>query len=410
MIADEPEVLEEPQNELKFKVNLTYPNDLEYDYFTKLETIDLDAEKDNDIATGNGFLISKSLNTNKKDMKNPDGIYSDKFGPKLGDIDAYSNRYMCRCGYLKGRVNHDMTCPVCHTKVKYVDDNFEMFGWIVLNDKYHIIHPKFYNNLDYIFGQSKFNTERKRMKGSKLQNILNYSPEIDQDGIARECEFKPDNEPFYGIGMMEFYNRFDEILDYYYKKNPKKKEYYDEIQRYRNIVFCHSIPVFTTHLRPVDVRDGYLYFEPTNGLYNMINKHVHNINKDQRKMDQNEKIKNSELYKVQMKFMDLVNEVYNILSGKKGQLRSLVGGRYNFSCRAVIRQDPALRVDQILLPYVMLVKTLQQKIINILMRTYNISPSDAYTIWNKALAEKDEMVCKIIQSIIDSYPEGLPCI
>ena len=92
-----------------------------------------------------------------------------------------------------------------------------------------------------------------------------------------------------------------------------------------------------------DIKDGYMYFEPTNGMYNMINTHVHRINNDKRKMNKDPKIKNSELYQVQMKYMELVNEIMNILNGKKGTLRSLCSGRYNYSIRSVIRQDSSLR-------------------------------------------------------------------
>lgn len=84
--------------------------------------------------------------------------------------------------------------------------------------------------------------------------------------------------------------------------------------------------------------------------------------------------------------------------------------RYNFSSRCVIRQSGLLRIDQILLPYTMLVKCLQQRIINILIRTYNINPSDAYDIWNRAVATPDERIEEIITAIIKSNPEGLPCI
>ena len=153
-----------------------------------------------------------------------------------------------------------------------------------------------------------------------------------------------------------------------------------------------------------------MYYEPVNGMYNMINRHVHLINRDKRKYDQDEKIKNSELFQTQMKYMELVTEIMNILTGKKGQLRSLLAGRYNFACRAVIRQSAELRIDQILLPYVELVKCLQQRIINILIRTYNISPSEAYDIWNRSIATKDKRVCQILDSIIHSEPEGLPVI
>lgn len=429
------------QKDTNINVNMSYPNSPIYEYETGIEVIDLDVERENDINEGNGFIISSPKSTNKKDLKNPDGIYSPKFGQKLGDMNPYADRYSCECGHTHSRIKNNIECPICKTKCKYVDDNFKMFGWCVLKDKYHIIHPKWYDSLNYIFGQSPYNIERKRIKGTKLQNILNYSPEVDQDGYESECTFKPDGEPFYGIGMQAFYERFDEILDYYIKKNPKKIEYYDEIQdhRYackcrhlmfkknlgkvcpdcgstvqfvdRDIIFTHSVPVFTTHLRPTNVTsDGYMYYEPTNGMYNMINKHIHSINKDRRRLDQNYKQKNAELFKVQMKFMELSDEIIKTLQGKKGQLRSLMSGRYNFSSRSVIRQNADLRVDQVLLPYVALCVMLEPRIKNILIRSYNIPPHEAHDIWERACGTKDDRVAAIITNIINSYPEGLPVI
>ena len=153
-----------------------------------------------------------------------------------------------------------------------------------------------------------------------------------------------------------------------------------------------------------------MYFEPTNAMYNMINRHVHAINKNKRRMDNDYKVKDQRLFKVQMKYMELVEEVMNILTGKRGQLRMLVGGRYNFSCRAVIRQDASLRVDQVKLPYVELVKCLQQQIINILVRNYNITPSEAFSWWYRAIAKKDERIAEIIDNLIHANPEGLPII
>lgn len=323
----DPNLDSDIKRETKININLTYPNSDEYDFESMLEIIDFDKEAKEDIESGRGFVISSPKSTNKKDIKNIDGIYSSRFGQKLGDVNPYIDRYSCECGFLKGRINNGRDCPMCPSKCKYVDDDFKMFGWIILKDDYHVIHPKFYDTLDYLFGSSPYNIEGKKIKGSKLQNMLNYCPDIDQDGFVHEGKLKPDNEPFYGIGMMDFYNRFDEILEYYYAKNPKKKEYYDEIIEYRDIVFTHSIPVFTTHLRPADIKDGFMYYEPTNGIYNMINKHVHSINNDRRKLNRDPKVKNSELFKVQMKIMELTDEIMNILTGKKGQLRMLVGGQ-----------------------------------------------------------------------------------
>ena len=153
--------------EKEISVNLTYPRSEEYEFLTKIEVLDLDLEAKIDIAKGTGFEINEPMNSNKKDMKNINGIYSSRFGQKLGDVSPYADRYSCECGYLKARINHGIECPMCHTKVKYVDDDFKMFGWIILKDEYHIIHPKFYDSLDYIFGESKYNEERKEMKGSR---------------------------------------------------------------------------------------------------------------------------------------------------------------------------------------------------------------------------------------------------
>lgn len=352
---EENEVLD-PKVKNNIPVNLTYPRSNEFDFYSMIEVINFDKECKEDLDSGNGFLIQSPKATNKKDIKNPDGIYSPRFGQKMGDANPFADRYSCECGSLKSRVNHGIECPVCHTKCKYVDDDFKMFGWIQLKEKYHLLHPKFYDTLDYIFGGSPYNIEGKKIKGTKLQNMLNYSPDTDQDCHRTESSFKPDNEPFYGIGMMAFYERFDEILEYYKGKNQKKDEYFDEIEDYRyecscgrthfksnlgtlcpycgtevkyidkDMIFTHSIPVFTTHLRPTDIRDGYMYFEPTNAIYNMINRHVHDVNKDKRKLNQDEKTQNDDLFKAQMKVMELSSEVMEILSGKKGQLRMLIGG------------------------------------------------------------------------------------
>jgi len=447
--------------EQSISLDISYPNSVEYEFSTTLEILDLDKECEADIMSGAGFLISAPKKTNKKDLKNENGIYSTKFGQKLGDMNPFADRYMCECGETRGRVNRGMKCPKCNKIVKFVDDNYDMFGWIQINERYHLLHPKFYDSLNYIFGKSKYNEERKKIKGNRLTNILNYSPEVNEDGFARPCEFKPDNEPFYGIGMIEFYERFDEILDYYVKKYPKKQPYYDEIYRHRyycdcrylyrgkryyystvdeytgeeyfadaiaeegtlcpicgsrvhwvdkDVIFTHSVPVYTTLLRPTDIRDEYMYFEPTNGLYNMINKHAAGINRVKRKIDLDPKQKNAQLFKLQMKWEELNQEIIEILKGKRGQLRELLSGRYNFSSRAVIRQDPSLRVDQVKLPYVALVINLQQRIENVLIRTFNITPNEAYEIWRRAISTKDPRVCEILDSFIAAEPEGIPVI
>ena len=58
------------------------------------------------------------------------------------------------------------------------------------------------------------------------------------------------------------------------------------------------------------------------------------------------------------------------------------------------------------MPYVALVKILQARIINVLMRTYNMSPSEAYDIWSKALVNYDERIGEILNTIIKNENGG----
>ena len=140
----------------------------------------------------------------------------------------------------------------------------------------------------------------------------------------------------------------------------------------------------------------------------MMAKLVSKINTTKLRINRKAKQKNQLLWDLQCKQQELYQALEDILSGKKGKLRSLVGGRSNFSSRAIIVQDPSLRIDQITLPYTELVITQQQKIINILHKSYNISFNEAYKIWEKAKVKKDERVAEIINALIKSTPEGLP--
>jgi DNA-directed RNA polymerase beta' subunit len=268
-----------------------------------------------------------------------------------------------------------------------------------------VIHPTLFKSIEFLVGHQR------------LINILCIEELMDEDGHPNRKTKKKEqtkDQPFYGIGMEDFRLRFQEIIDYYYSKSSNKankKEYYDDIMANKDKIFCQSIPVFTTHLRPYDASEKRNFrFEGTNGTYNMMSRLVASINNDSLKIFRKKKEKNQLLYDLQMKYNELNDEIDNILSGKKGNIRQLTGGRYNFSSRNVIVQNPKLRIDQITLPYKCLVEFLQQQIINVLQKTYNMSYNDAWNIWYKANIQKDELVVKIINGLMFANPYGLPII
>ena len=114
------------------------------------------------------------------------------------------------------------------------------------------------------------------------------------------------------------------------------------------------------------------------------------------------KYRNILLWKLQDKYNELYTEVEAICANKKGAIRSLIGGRCGFTARAVIVPDPTLRIDQIDLSYRALLELLQQTVINIMVKTYNISYNDAYMRFQQAQIVPDQRIKEIIENIINT--------
>lgn len=374
--------------------NVHYPFDPEYEYTTELVRINLDDEKRSDLERNKGFIISPHKGI-KKDLKDIDGIFSTRFGRTLQDINPFADRYKCTCGETMGRIHHNVICPHCNTPVKFIDDDFEYFGWIELKDAYYVIHPNIFKELSLFIG-----TDR-------LLNIITSVENKDQDGNTIKVD-PPKDEPFLGIGILEFKNRLDEIFEYYLKAYPAKIDVYTDLIKERDKIFTHSIPVFTTQLRAYKVEDDKFVYGDINEIYTIMSKLATTINADQLRIYRHSKSKNKLLLDLQLQYNKLYDEIEKILEGKKGNLRSLFGGRYNFSARAVIVPDPKLEIDQVGLSYVALTELLEQSIINILCKSHNMSYNDAYKIWYKASLVKDPKIYNIIKGIIENTERGIP--
>lgn len=376
------------------KVNFQYPYNEDYIFETRLERINLDKESAQDIANDNGFVITMPQGI-KKDLKSIDGIFSEKYGQNLQHMNTYINRYRCSCGETKERINNGTKCPKCGSIVKFVGDDFGYFGWIKLKPAYAIIHPNIYKSLAFFIGEKK------------LERILFFENPKDEDGFDIEVP-KPTNEPYFDIGMIEFKDRFDEIMGYYLGINPNKQNYYDDIMKDRDKVFIHSIPVYTTLLRPFRIEGNKLFFEGTNANYNLLARLANLINKDELKMNRKRKPKYVLIYNAQTEFNIIYKELVDTLAQKKGAIRSLFGGRFNFTARSVIRGDPLLHSDEIKLPYKALVELLQQTLVNIIQKSYNCLYAEAHRIVYKALIQYDERIASYIEGIIHNYPRGIP--
>ena len=70
-----------------------------------------------------------------------------------------------------------------------------------------------------------------------------------------------------------------------------------------------------------------LHFEDTNAIFNIMANLAARINDDRYKINRKNKPKEQLLFGLQMKYMELDESINQILSGKKGAVRTLFGGR-----------------------------------------------------------------------------------
>lgn len=395
---------------MELNLNLEYPRNSKYDYEARLTRINLDKEMEHDMATGKGFFIKEPQAINKV-IKDVDSICSTRFSHTLQDPKAYEEKYSCKCGFLKGRDNRYIYCEHCHTECTFVGDDFQIFGWIPL--KHHaIIHPNLYKTVATYFGEATLEEiiEPNVDLNKDAMPVNQYDKRLQKSKTKRKySRRKRKVDPTYqGIGMIEFEEKFDEILEYFHSKNKKKKqEYYDDIIANRELIFIHNIPVYTTLLRAFKTDGKRFIFEKTNSLFNMMAKLAGRLNDDSTSMAQTPKYCNSLLWDIQERYNKLYREIELILANKKGSIRLLIGGRCAFTSRLIIVPDPTLRSDQVKLSYFSLVELLQQAIIRVLSSTYNIAYADAYMQWFRSQLVVDNRVLAIIQNLID-HDDGLP--
>lgn len=377
-------------------ISVSYPRSDEFEIATRLAILNYDEERKSDLMKNNGFVVSDFKGI-KKDLKDPNSIFSSKYGQTLKDLNPYADRYKCDCGFTKSRINFNTICPLCGTKVKYVDDDFSYFGWIILKHD-HYIHPLMYKKIESFIGKKEFDA------------ILEYHREETIDGEVEPFKVVDPAEPYRSAGIKMFEEKFDEIMDFYLKKKPNKRDLYDHIMKNKDKIFPRSIPVYTTLLRPYDIDGRTFNHEDSNPKFNIINKMATKLNNRDLKVEQSEIVIEELLKSLQDAVMALYEYITNILIGKKGNIRQLFGGRYNFTSRCVIVSDNKLRIDQVKLPYKCLVVWLEPQIKNILVKSYNMSYNQAEEYVFKAQVQPDKTIANIIMSIIHSHKEGLPVI
>lgn len=338
----------------------------------RMTRLNWDIEFLQDIISNNGFLITEPATFQQDDMKQKSlyGARSTLYGTSYDDETAFIERYRCQCGSFKGKVFEGEICPFCGKPVEFRDVNIEFTGWISLGSHY-IVNPLYYNRLCKLIGKTTF------------PEIVNVKTVVDTNGNMRALTYEDLDEkpkhPFFGIGLVEFRKRFEEVLKWFKAKKKGKEEEFDRMISESSSVFCSHIPIYSTLLRPQSSTSDTYYFNP-------IDKHVNPL------FTLSEKLKKAEeiderfiLQRIQSRVNSLWDINFDFLNGKEGLIRGqLLGGSLNYTSRNVIIPNPGLRDDEVDLSYHTFLELYKFKIIAYLMQMDNISLAKAYNIWAKA--------------------------
>ena len=337
----------------------------------RVKRINWDVEYLKDIITNNGFTITEPAVVKLDDTKQKSlyGARSILYGTNYEDENAFIERYRCQCGEFKGKLFEGETCPLCGTEGEYQGTNIEFTGWISLGGNY-ILNPFYYQKLASC------------MKKGMLDSIINEKYQVDVNG-NRTRYIDPDEQAatggFAGIGLVEFREHFEEIIEFAKMKKKGKTEELDRLLSEKSSVFTSHIPIYSTLLRPQSATTDTYYF-------NTIDKHVNPL------FTLSEKLKGSKeidrayiLSRIQSRVNKLWATNFEFITGKDGWIRGqILGGALNYTSRNVIIPNPELRDSEVDLSYNTFLELFKFKIIHYLMVMDDISLTQAWQEYQDA--------------------------
>ena len=338
------------------------------------------------------------------------GLYSSKIGT-LVDDNVNLSEYSCspNCNHLTGRVWEGTECPVCHQIVKNnYDITFDHNGFIDIGD-YRCITPAAYAKIADLMGSQV------------LDDIINFENVLDLDGNIVVNNTASKKNPYSHIGMIEFYKRFEEIINYYGKTKKKLREA-DLIIRMKNRIWTSKLNVLSQELRPafINSSEKTMRYDKLNSTYAIIISNASLIAKA-RITNQYMNI-NKYLYTIQTQMMELYLYVVSKLDGKmKLPRRNIQGSKMCWSARLVITANIGdnYGIDQIVISYKGFLELFKYEIMNCMKQGIACNPQfQNWTLYEIAEWIDVQRYSNVLQYdlynimkwLIDNTEEGLWCI
>lgn len=360
----------------------------------RAERMNMNTEFLIDMITHNGFRIEK------EDHYAPTNVDALVDSSKFTDCE-----YRCDCGAFMGQELIGQKCPRCHSEITLHSLNFSYTGWIDLKG-HKVITPVYYimlkrvlgtNMLRFILGDYKSKMTIKYNEndtGVEEEKKAKRAGRVSQDDIRYIEKKIPKAKQIYrGIGHDQFYERFEEIL---LACAPKNNPEVDILLANKDSVFTSYIPLYSTAFRPVSKTSETKFYPKINKWFAMmvsVSCKMENMVLDIERIQA--------LNYIQKCWIDAVEHlIKNEISKKDGYVRcEIVGGGFAFSGRAVITLDISLDVDEVDLPYSMVVTAYQYRLTYMLATRYNMTLEQAYLFVNTY--EQNELIISLLNEIID---------
>lgn len=281
-----------------------------------------DADFFDDIISGRGFIISEPAEITLDGVKRKSllGPQSSLYGSSYDDEQAFIERYRCDCGAFVGKKFEGHICPKCGTEVTHKDSDVNITGWICLKGNNKIISPYYYQVFIGAIGKNVF------------PDIINAKHKVNKDGeriqVTQEDFDTELSSPYAFIGIDEFYDKYEEILEYFKSVKPKKASTLDRLIKEKRNVFVSHIPIMSNILRPQSITSDTFYF-------NTIDKLINTLYSLSVSLESCEDVERDYiLHRMQDKVNGMWDIAFETLNRKTGLIRGeILGGSINYSSR-----------------------------------------------------------------------------
>lgn len=281
--------------------------------------------------------------SNKQEKFHSEGLFSEQiFGP--------TQKFKCQCGKFFGKMNMGKVCDSCGVLCGDINGRSNTFAKIVFPNGIYIVNPIFKSILQQIFGQSAIKSLIAR-KDYQTNKEHPYYFSLEKNKLLKESKLKATEKRIeYAVSdIITLHNLFEII-----RSMPEYKEYINSFvlrPEFLDFIFIDYVLVIPPNSRQI------IKISPTKLLPHPITKCYSQILKNRSKnagvSDQLFKA-NPEFFGYTVyKYQALVDEIYETVlefnfQKKESYIReALTGKTVEFSQRAVIVPNPALRPYQI---------------------------------------------------------------